>query len=112
MAPIGSTSSNIRRAIEFMVDPTLCKPRRPKRTLTISWTTARRETHRNDGSPVHLVDQADERAGQERCGRGHLVLTGTVAGDEGDDDVGRVAIEVLPAPIVDRRSPCICVPGG
>jgi hypothetical protein len=26
MTPIGSTSSNIRRAIEFMVDPTFCNP--------------------------------------------------------------------------------------
>src|SRR5213593_4075679 len=29
MTPIGSTSSNIRRAIEFMVDPTFCNPGAP-----------------------------------------------------------------------------------
>jgi len=46
MTPIGSTSSNIRRAIEFMVDPSFCDPGASERTLTISRTTAHRETHR------------------------------------------------------------------
>jgi len=46
MTPIGSTSSNIRRAIEFIVDPSFGNPA-PNRTPTISWTAAHRETHRN-----------------------------------------------------------------
>ena len=36
----------------------------------------------------------------------------SAAGDEGDHDVGSVAIEVLPAPVVDRRYSRVCVPGG
>jgi hypothetical protein len=49
MTPIGSTSSNIRRAIELMVESVLLQSRRPERTLTISWTAAQRATHRSDG---------------------------------------------------------------
>src|SRR3954447_16133522 len=45
MAPIGSTSSNIRRAIAFMVT-LLLQPRRSERTPTIVWTSAHRETRR------------------------------------------------------------------
>src|SRR5215470_12468770 len=53
MTPIGSTSSNIRRAIEFIL-LLLRQARRPLRALTITWTTARRQIHRTttpDGSP-------------------------------------------------------------
>ena len=51
-----------------------------------------------------------DAAGRPQCADHDVVSL--AAGDEGDDDVGRVAIEVLPAPVVDRRSPWICVPGG
>src|SRR3954453_21526908 len=45
MRPIGSTSSNIRRAVAFIAAPSLAGPC-STRTLTITWTTARRRTHR------------------------------------------------------------------
>jgi hypothetical protein len=44
-----------------MVDPTFRNSGAPKRTLTIGWTTARRETHRNDGSPD--VDRSEVAVG-------------------------------------------------
>src|SRR3954453_4117758 len=57
MTPIGSTSSNIRRAIEFMVDSSF-SPRRSKQTLTITWTTAHRETHRTTQRRLMLTSRA------------------------------------------------------
>ena len=39
-------------------------------------------------------------------------LRSSAASDEGDDNVRSVAVEVPPAPVVDRRCPGVCVPGG
>jgi hypothetical protein len=36
----------------------------------------------------------------------------SAAGDEGDDDVGGVAVEVLAAPVVDGRGPGVGVASG
>src|SRR4051812_48170934 len=44
--PIGSTSPNIRRAIGFIVVSSCLHAGRAACVLTITWTTARRQTHR------------------------------------------------------------------
>src|SRR4051812_35224447 len=46
MTPIGSTSSNIRRAIEFIVYSPCCRTGAFSRALTVTWTMTRRRTHR------------------------------------------------------------------
>src|SRR5260370_36710969 len=73
MTPIGSTSSNIRRAIEFIVYSSCCRPRAPLRALTITWTTARRQTHRTTTPDGVTLPRGIRRLGGDgavRDGRG------------------------------------------
>src|SRR4051794_24733402 len=46
MTPIGSTSSNIRRAIELIVHSSRCSPGAPDGHSRSVWTVARRGSHR------------------------------------------------------------------
>src|SRR5436190_14951006 len=55
MTPIGSTSSNIRRAIEFIVSSSCCWTD-PPCGHHITWTTACRQTHRKTSSEGSVDD--------------------------------------------------------
>src|SRR3954453_18080810 len=84
MAPIGSTSSNIRRAIERFVSASCCTAGALSWLLTLTWTTTHRETHRTSPArrrrtptsvrPPRLhpalagVDPFQDRAGQRLGG--------------------------------------------
>jgi hypothetical protein len=55
-----------------------------------------------------LIGAAEGRLGEQAPLSGGSIWS--TAGDEGHDDVGRVAVEVLAAPVVDGRCPRVGVP--
>ena len=71
MTPIGSTSSNIRRAIEFIVYSSCCSAGASSRALTITWTIARRQTHRTTPPTAQEDDQQHAAAQGAGAGAGY-----------------------------------------